>query len=325
MAVDKSRTLGLHGNAILSRYPLKNVRLFRFVNQGHDWYADEKQKVSKLEKGKRKGSGMVFDEKVMREVRRGGRMMLLADIEDKDALGGVVTIVAAHLENKTKPANRVKQLEELLAQIQGIDHPVIVAGDMNTTGSDLTPTSFQREVKKRMGSTTFWATKGIKYATGVGLVYDVTLGAAKFARTRSDPTVKSVKFVSENPEEKFFTTLKGFRFADGGAFDFRGAKEFSIGASDQTLSDSNERGSKGFVETLELKGKINIPFKLDWFFIKPPGLTDPEDRKQSYLFAPHFGRTLKALNYSMKDGISDHSPIIVDLPYKDEHSQDRPR
>ena len=43
LAVDKSRILGLHGTAILSRFPLRNVRVVRFANQGHDWYADEKR------------------------------------------------------------------------------------------------------------------------------------------------------------------------------------------------------------------------------------------------------------------------------------------
>ncbi len=170
----------------------------------------------------------------------------------------MMTVVATHLEAKAKPAERVKQLEELLAEIRRADHPVIVAGDMNTSGSDATPTSFQREIKKRLGSSSFWMTQGIKYATGVGLIYDITLGAVKMQRTRRDPTVKSVKFVSENPEEKFFSTLKDFRFSDGGAFDFRGAKDYSVGASGETLSDSNERASKGFVSTLELNGKLSV-------------------------------------------------------------------
>lgn len=317
LAVDKTRTLGLHGTAILSRYPLRNVRIIRFVNQGHDWYADEKKGVSVLEKGKQKSAETIFGEKIQREVRRGGRMMLLADIEDSGIPGGVATIVATHLEAKAKPSERVKQLQELLATAKGMNHPVIVAGDMNTSGSDSTPTSFQREFKKRMGSTSFWVTKGVKYATGVGLVYDVTLGLVKFWRTRSDPTVKNVKFVSENPEEKFFTTLKDFRFDDGGAFDFRGARQYSIGGHNNTLSDSNERASKGFASTLELKTKgFDIELKLDWIFVKPVGLTDPDDSKQPFNFAPQFGRTLKALNYSLKDRISDHSPIILDLPLK---------
>jgi endonuclease/exonuclease/phosphatase family metal-dependent hydrolase len=314
LAVDKSRTLGLHGTAILSRFPLRNVRLVPFVNQGHDWYADEKKGVSALEKGKRKGAGIVLGEKIAREVRRGGRMMLLADIEERSIPGGRMTVVATHLEDKAKPSERLKQLEEVLAQIQPATHPVVLAGDMNTSGTDSTPTSFQREVKKRLGSSKFWVTQGIKYATGVGLLYDITVGAVKMQRTRKDPTVKSVKFVSENPEEKFFTTLKEFRFADGGAFDFRGAKQYAIGASGETLSDSNERASKGFVSTLEMNGRISVALKLDWIFVKPVGLTDPDDDDQPFRFAPQFGRTLKTLNYALKDRISDHNALIVDLP-----------
>ena len=313
IAVDKSRTLGLHGTAILSRFPLRNVRVVRFENQGHDWYANEKKGVSKLEKGKQKGAGLVFGEKILREVRRGNRMMLLADIERSQIPGGALTVVATHLEAKSKPEDRRKQLEEILNQVKSVDHPVVIAGDMNTSGTDSVPTSFQREVKKRLGSSSFWVQKGIKYATGVGLLYDLTLGLVKTQRTKRDPTVKSVRFVSENPEEKFFTTLKDFRFQDGGAFDFRGSKEFSTGGSEETLSDSNERASKGFASTLELEGKIDIELKLDWIFVKPAQLTDPDDTKQPYIVAPQFGRTLKTLNYSLKDRISDHNPLIVDL------------
>ena len=313
LAVDKSRTLGLHGTAILSRFPLRNTRIVRFVKQGHDWYLDEKNGVSKLEKGKRKGAKLVFGEKILREVRRGGRMMLVAEISNPNIPGGELTVVATHLEGKAKPSERLDQLEEVLRHIRNVDHPVILAGDMNTSGSDATPTSFQREVKKRLGSTSFWATQGIKYATGVGLLYDITVGVVKMQRTRNDPTVKSVKFVSENPEEKFFSTLKDFRFVDGGVFDFRGSRLHSTGASGETLSDSNERGAKGFVSTFELDGKLSVDMKLDWIFVKPSELTDPDDRKQPYIFAPQFGRTLKTLNRSLKDRISDHNPIIVDL------------
>jgi endonuclease/exonuclease/phosphatase family metal-dependent hydrolase len=319
IAVDKDRILGLHGTAILSRFRLSNIRILRFKNQGHDWYADEKKGPSRLEAGKDKAAGLVFSEKIAREVRRGNRMALLVDIENSGLPQGVVTVVATHLEDKAKPESRLKQLEELLSYIKDTAHPVILAGDMNTSGSDGRPTSFEREVKKRLGSEKFWVTQGIKYATGVGLLYDITLGVVKAKRMQSDPTVKSVRLISENPEEKFFNTLKDFRFTDGGAFDFRGAREFSVGGSNDTLSDSNERASKGFVSTFELLGKIEIELKLDWFFIKPAKLTDPDDRKQSYLFAPRFGRTLKVLNYSLKDRISDHNPLLVDLPLSEKH------
>jgi hypothetical protein len=72
ITVDKSRYRGLHGTAILSRFPLANVRLQPFEEQPHDWYKAERESVRPLEAGKRKASDLVFREKVQREVRRGG-------------------------------------------------------------------------------------------------------------------------------------------------------------------------------------------------------------------------------------------------------------
>ncbi len=314
--VDRTRYKGLHGTAILSRYALQNVRLVPFVHQGYDWYTGELKGVTRLEAGKRAVGRRVFLEKVLREVRRGGRMMLLADIVDPDIPGGKATIVATHLEARTKPENRVKQLEELLDYIKDIDHPVILAGDMNTSTKDTTPTSIGREIKKRFGSGQFWMRQGLKYATGVGLMLDVVLGGVGFGRAQADPTVRHIRVVATNPEAKFFDVLERFRFSDGGAFDFRGDSKRSANGRRGTLANSNERGRKGFVTTYEVTRTIGPVgrFKLDWIFVKPPTLTSPRDRNQSYRFAPHFGRTYRSLNYSLADRISDHSPISVDLP-----------
>ncbi len=57
---DCERTNALHGNAILSRYRLDNVRIVRFKVQGHDWYAVEKKGPSSLEKGKRIAAKKAF-------------------------------------------------------------------------------------------------------------------------------------------------------------------------------------------------------------------------------------------------------------------------
>ena len=81
--------------------------------------------------------------------------MLLADIESSSIPGGALTVVATHLEAKSKPSDRLKQLQEVLATIKEISHPVVIAGDMNTSGTDSAPTSFAREVKKRMGSSSY--------------------------------------------------------------------------------------------------------------------------------------------------------------------------
>jgi endonuclease/exonuclease/phosphatase family metal-dependent hydrolase len=322
LAVDRERTVGLHGNAILSRYPLKNVRIVRFQTQGHDWFEGEKKQVSPLEKGKRKTTEVAFLERVMREVRRGGRMMLMAEIEDTRIPGGRATIVNAHLEAKTKPSNRRRQLEEVLTAIKPINHPVILAGDLNTSGSDATPTSVRREITKRLGSASFWAQYGIKWATGVGLLYDTTRTAVNFSRVYSDPTVRSIKFISENKEAEFFRTLEDFRFADGGAFDFRGDSQRSADGRAGKLANSNERAGKGFKPTYEPERSFKIArLKLDWIFVKPPGLTKPEDETSPYLFSPHYGRTLQALNYCLGERISDHNPMIVDLPFTEADTQ----
>jgi endonuclease/exonuclease/phosphatase family metal-dependent hydrolase len=312
--VDPSLYRGLHGTAILSRYPLEKVRLVPFKFQGHDWYGDERKERSPLEKGRRKAGEMAFRTKTGREVRRGGRMMLLAEIADPAFPGGRLTIVATHLEAKTKPSNRVRQLREVLAEIEGIEHAVVLAGDMNTSTRDDTPTSLAREFKKRLGSKKFWAEQVVKYTTGFALPFGFVRGGLNHYRKQGDPTVRHVPFVASNPEAQFFSVLKDFRFADGGAFDFRGEEERSAGTAG-TLSNSNERGGKGFVTTYEVERAIGFvgKFKLDWIFVKPPAARSDEEA-ETRRFAPHFGRVLKELNFAFPDRISDHSPLLVDLP-----------
>ena len=105
----------------------------------------------------------------------------------------------------------------------------------------------------------------------------------------------------------------------GGAFDFRGERERSIGSGKSPLANSNQRGAKGFITTFEVERTIGFvgKFKLDWIFVKPHVLTSSYGEGQPYAFAPHFGRTLKALNHSIEDRISDHDPLIVDLPLRE--------
>jgi endonuclease/exonuclease/phosphatase family metal-dependent hydrolase len=317
ITIDRSRYKGLHGTAILSRFPLVNVRLIPFRTQGYDWYGVEKKGATQIEKGKRKMSEIAFQEKVEREVRRGGRMMLLADIEDPEIPKGRLTIVATHLESKTKPENRLKQLNELLATIRDIKNPVVMAGDMNTSTRDSTPTSIKREIKKHFGSKQYWVRQGLQFLTGLSWPNTMLLGGVNEYRKQADPTVRSINFVATNPEAKFFDVLKKFRFSDGGAFDFRGSRSRSIGSGNSPLANSNQRGSKGFITTFEVERPISFvgKFKLDWIFIKPPQLTSPYGENESYTFAPHFGRTLKDLNHSIEDRISDHDPMIVDVPF----------
>ncbi|HEV7746474.1 MAG TPA: endonuclease/exonuclease/phosphatase family protein [Pyrinomonadaceae bacterium] len=313
--VDQSRYRGLHGNAILSRFPLKNVKLERFQHQPHDWYKEELESVKPLEKGRRKAGEIAFGEKIQREVRRGGRMMLTAEISDARIPGGAMMVISTHLEDKAKPEGRRKQLEELLALIKETNSPVVMGCDMNTSTHDSTPVSVKRLLMNRLGSKSFWLKQGLGILTGVKLPSLLLTGLNTY-RTQADPTVRSVPLVASNPEAEFFDRLKDFRFADGGAFDFRGEADRSTAGKDGPLSNSNQRGDKGFITTSEVERTIGFMgrYKLDWIFVKPPALTDPYAKDASHRFVPHFGRTLRPLNNAIKDRISDHSPLMVDLP-----------
>lgn len=318
ISIDPARYRGLHGTAILSRFRLENVRLEPFEHQPHDWYADELKSVRPLEAGKRLAGEIAFQEKVLREVRRGGRTMLTAEIADARLPGGRMTVVATHLESKTKPEGRRKQLEELLARIKTTTSPVVLAGDMNTSTNDATPISAERMLKNRLGSKSFWIKQGLGILTGVKLP-SLLLGGLNTYRKQADPTVRNIPLVASNPEADFFDKLKDFRFADGGAFDFRGERERSAGGKDEPLSNSNQRGDKGFITTYEVERTIAFvgKFKLDWIFVRPPALSDPYAADGPHRFAPHFGRTLKSLNDAAQDRVSDHAPIMVDLPLRE--------
>jgi endonuclease/exonuclease/phosphatase family metal-dependent hydrolase len=330
MKPDPARYRGLHGTAILSRYRLDNVRLIPFVVQGHDWYADEK-KVSIAVKAEGKVSAAVFKEQLVRQVRRGGRMMLLADIADPDLPSGKVTVAATHLEDVTTPAIRQKQLGEILEKIADIDHPVILAGDMNTSTHTGVPITVTRALKQRFGNGKWWAEEGttevLRYSTPIGWAYDLSFGIIGFTRKVKDPTRMSIPLMGDNPEAKFFSMLEKFRFADGSRFDFSGDKEHSCNGRTGKLANSNERAAKGFLETNEL-GKTYGPigrYKLDWIFIRPAGLKRPNRISEESHFVPCYGRTLKDLNHGVPERISDHNPITVDLIVGETGLKNRPK
>jgi endonuclease/exonuclease/phosphatase family metal-dependent hydrolase len=105
---------GYHGNAILSRYPLRDVRMLRFPGiekwyDGRSYGASESEQVQK---------------------RLGGRMALFATVR----LGRDVTIVSAHLESSARDAaTRTAQMGMVLDELQAhaAGGPVILGGDLN--------------------------------------------------------------------------------------------------------------------------------------------------------------------------------------------------
>ena len=53
--------------------------------------------------------------------------------------------------------------------------------------------------------------------------------------------------------------------------------------------------------------------KLDWVFGKP-FINDPRRAAQRFRFAAYFPVTMRELNESVDDRVSDHAPMTVDLP-----------
>jgi endonuclease/exonuclease/phosphatase family metal-dependent hydrolase len=314
---NKEKYLGLHGTAVLSRYPIRNATLRR-LPVCYDWYLGEKQAISKIESGKRAGSNLVFMERIGREVRRGGRMALIVELAVPESPTGSVTVVATHLENKCKPECRRKQMKQIMEWIQADANPVIIAGDMNTTASDSSPTSVSKLLKERVKDPDRWALAAIKWTTDAPTGFLMPLN---IYRSKNDPTGFDVPVVSRKKEAQMFEDLEEFHFADGHTFDFRGEDHRSAEDRGGTLSDSNQRAQKGFQYTFALAktyGGLVGQYKLDWFFIKGYA-TDSQKPGGSYKFAPHFAETLEELNNAPDTPLSDHFPMVVDIPLEEPH------
>lgn len=97
--------LGLHGNAIVSRWPLSELRRVPLPIK-FDWFKDYERRI-------------------------GTRVGLVATVE---LPGGPLTVVSAHLEAFATPAERAEQMRVLLRAIPERPERAIIGGDFNTLG-----------------------------------------------------------------------------------------------------------------------------------------------------------------------------------------------
>lgn len=304
--IDESKYRGLHGTAILTKYSILNAKIIRLPDC-YKWYKEELQKISTLELARRETAEKIFSAKILSELRHGGRMALIVDLlllnNEK------ITVVATHLENRCLPKCRAIQFEHLLNNIKHITHPLILAGDLNTTGADASPVTIKKEVLKRVKDPEFIAKQAIASITPLTFTQNLILGTVNAIRQFKDPTTKNIPIILPNKERKIFTLLQDFRFADGKTFDLRGTPGKSYKGHYAFLSNSNERDIKGYKPTFELDRNLGIAqYKLDWIFVKPLDLKDS--------YTPHFGRTLRLANRIFGKEISDHDPITVDILVK---------
>jgi endonuclease/exonuclease/phosphatase family metal-dependent hydrolase len=101
--MEGENTLGLHGNALLSRYPIRNVRPIHLKNG--------------------------IDKMAGREKRLGRQTALAAEIEFPNWR---VTAVSVHLDANSSQRHRAEQMRQVLDALE-TDGPVILGGDWNTT------------------------------------------------------------------------------------------------------------------------------------------------------------------------------------------------
>ncbi len=104
-----------HGQAILSRFPVRSSRILRFTHQSGFW----------------KPRPLLVSSVPLLQRRLGGRIAL---VDELDHNGKTLVIYNLHLESRTTEHGRLLQLEEVLADTQRYpaDTPIIVAGDLNT-------------------------------------------------------------------------------------------------------------------------------------------------------------------------------------------------
>lgn len=102
-------TLALHGNALISRFPMRNVHALALPN------------------GKDKMAG--------REKRLGSQRAVIGDIEDPR---GRFRAVAVHLDAHSSQRHRSVQMKLLLEHLDALEPglPVLIGGDWNTTTHD---------------------------------------------------------------------------------------------------------------------------------------------------------------------------------------------
>lgn len=310
---DPKRYKGMFGIAVLSRYPITKAVAFQLKNQPYDWYYGELDEPDSIEKVRRYGAKLVFKSRIEREMKIGGRIFFRVDLHVPGLPDDTLSIIHNHLEIKTTPRGREEQLKEILSHIKDIPHTVVMAGDHNSALADISPTSLLRLTKRTVKDTQTWvnvATRAIDIEPTIGIVRN-TLNAV---RNLHNPLAIHIPLVLPNRARNLFRLIEEFKFEDGGKFDPRGDKARSINGSDNKFANSNESYFMGLRPTFRVPRPIGPVgrTRLDWIFVKYPAYM-----KDSYQLAPHFGETLETFDTAIASPLSDHRPIVADLPFKE--------
>jgi endonuclease/exonuclease/phosphatase family metal-dependent hydrolase len=270
--VDPKRYLGLEGTALLSRYPIRSARIVHLPS-GYDWYKNEAGAISDIRKADRWTAERLFEERLRRQVRRGDRLMIVAELEvpvGKTKKPDIITVVCPHLEDYAPPKARREEMDFVLDQIKSISTPVVMAGDFNTMGHDGAPVTAKRLVRGYLLNYRFWARQVLYFFVPFpGLSYSVA--GVNYLKNLHDPTATDIPILASNHDQPLFADLAKFRFEDGSGFLWAGTRRDSFRHRGSTLSVTNQRSWKGFEPTFQFArtyhGLVG-EYKLDWILVK---------------------------------------------------------
>ena len=104
-----------HGQAILTRLPIRSSRILRFAHQSGFWQPHR----------------LLISRVPLLQRREGGRIALVNELDNG---GKLLAVYNLHLESRGSEQGRLVQLEEVLADAEryGQSAAVIIAGDLNT-------------------------------------------------------------------------------------------------------------------------------------------------------------------------------------------------
>jgi hypothetical protein len=308
---DPKRYKGQFGIAVLSRHPILSAEAFQLKTQPYDWHSDEQKPITAIEKARRFGAKVLVHSQFQRELKYGGRIFYRVDLGIPGLPHNRLSIIHNHLEIKTTTLGREAQLKEILEYIRPIPHAVVMAGDHNSAQTDVSATSVSRVARRASKDPQFWVDTAANAWSVIPDGISLARSIVNNIKNLHNPLAAHIPLIFPNQTRRLFKTIEKYRFDDGGRFDNRGDRSRSINGSSALFANSNERYWKGLAPTFHVPRPIG-PFgrtRLDWIFVKQP--TEWQD---SYRLAPHFGETLEMLDKGLLSPLSDHVPIVADLP-----------
>ncbi len=311
---DPRRYRGEFGLAVLSRWPIIGAEAFPLREQPHDWYRDERLPPEPVERLRRLAARLLFRSRIEREMKLGGRIFFRIDLHVPGLPGDRLSVVHNHLEIKTTTSGRERQLREILGHVRHLPGAVVMAGDHNSALSDVSPTSLSRLVGRTVRDPEAWLSVAARTVAAAPDVASLARTALNSAKNLHNPLALHIPVIFPNRTRRLFSMIEDFQFDDGGRFDARGDAARSINGARGRFANANEHYWKGLRPTFRVPRPIGPIGKtrLDWIFVK-----QPPEWQGTWRFAPHFGETLEQFDLALAEPLSDHRPIVADLPLGD--------